>query len=1273
MANSLILTLLPNGFAADGRLRLSVVVGFQLDPALAMFEASPIADWPRQSNELVLRALQAGTDEPIAITRVAAEPASATLWNAIFRRDAPIGAPPATAAEADAYRAVRTPFAHGQAHRALTSLYDEALATSPTAPLAPDHPVVQAVRALAELTGDAAAPTARVAPLPAAARELLDPDRLTPDRLDEAVRELTAAGRSDAARVAPLVPGVLRARMSASAAPAGPGPLAGVAPIESADVQQVLGLILDHPALARRLGLIIDVTAPLPSPGIVDGGLIRVDTPEAPVLQVFDRLRLPPSRIRLDRSKRLFVMATRPGPSKEVVDGMLDISPVETKYELSDIDVHGLTRQLGALARRLDADLGPVTLPFRRDGGLTLAQAGRAAVAKAAIDAANYWAGPPEEVEGEPVLYADDVTGGYRIDVSRNGGPFRSLMRRHVEYRIGDVVAKSPTLTADDEGMVEGLVAVEQATGGAGSVLDIAEAMVAWDGYSLAAKRPGAVVDPGAPGAPVVPSPAVIPGYPIDVRVRPVSGTVTPLRYGDTYAMRARVVDLAGNSLGEGDHDSGQVSKTVRFLRHQPVAAPSLVPVRPFGGGETLTRLIARSDGEGNPLGAPAERHLAPPPSSQQMAERHGKFDAALGPGVPAATRERLRVLAGIQGSFEDPAVTLPDGTSVPADGFGVATPPAGQYVFHDTDRLRVPYLHDAVAAGATLIAQAPTGEQVVTVGFGDEPWPDARPARLTVTAAGTTSLRAETAGATQRIAVALAPGQEVTAELSSALRPGLMTHLDPVPAAMAKAALAGLVPWLSPRNPITMLHATRKPIADPILTIDQIGSRERGDTDIRFRAHVTFHAATTGKVDIVAAWDEVIDPGLGDLITEPRRVTLASFTPKESEESFTIEVRHDFGDTKHRAVRLFAVAATRFRDCFPELVEGDPLTLREGPAVELDVLNTRVPPPLQIHSVLPTYRWSRQKSPGRLEAVRHVTGVRVYVERPGATTGEGEELGVIVYASQAIHDGPLAGPARSYVSRWGDDPLDTNVIAQNLRPLASNFPAGAATREPLLADLGHLGDAADITTIVGHPLRYAAERGLWYADVDISGPKRESVFVRLGLVRRQPHSIGSCRLSRARETGWFTLPFSVGVTLEAAPSAVTHAEVSWRRVVGNPPLRVKLRVAPRVDGGSISDILTEEGAVSTNLGVVSPANTGISAPFVHEQLGPEGLDSRAGSIDAGSTDPELMQRRWNGRIVVLVERIGSDFVEDIERTQPIFVEVVDFADLHGPLQTGPL
>lgn len=1280
MANTLILNLLPNGLADDGRLRMSIVAGFQLDGIVSRFERSPIAQWPRLADGLPLVGVVAGTDEPIPLVREPIPTADQVLWDAIFGRDAVVGAPPATAGEAAAYQSIRPPIAHAETHAALSELYAEAMTTSPTERLTLDHPVARAITALAELTGDAPTNGRRRAPIPTSAKQLLDPDRLTRTRLGDAVEELTLAGRDDAARVAVLAPVVLRQRARAgAAAPTGPGPLAPVTPIQKADVQQVIGLLLDHPVLARRLGLILDVTAPAASASAVHGGLIRLDlAPDAAIRRVFDQVRLPASRVRVLRDRRLFVMATRPAKGSEVVDGMLDIDPASGKYTVTDLDLQGLAGQLGALSRQLAAGGGPVALPIRRDAGLTLAQSGRADVADAARRTVDLWSEPPEEFDGDPVLYADDVTGGYRIDVSRNGGPFRSLMRRRVEYRIGQLDVRQPTLTAADEGVVEGLVAVQQDDGAGGHTLDLSEALVGWDGFSLAARLPGPVVDPAAPDdGPAETGTDVVPGYPVDVLIRPARGSVTPLRYGDTYSVRGRAVDLGGNSLAEDDDDGGHVTEPVVFLRHEPVPAPALVPVRPFGGGETLTRLVVRTDGDGEPVGGPAERHLAPPPSSQRMAERHGMFDAAIGAGRSPADRARLLTVATLQGSFNDPTVTLPDGSTVPADGIGVAGPPdadladlpaaalpAGQYTFHDTTRLRVPYLPDPLAAGATVVATVSAGPGVASVGFGPQRWPEASPARLTVSAATAFSLSGGPAGS-QRISVGLAPGQQLDATVSSPLRSELLGHLDQVPPDRVKAAVTGLVPLLSLRQPITLLHATRKPVADPTLKLQSVTARQRGDTAIELRARLAFHGPTTGKVDVVAEWTEVIDSGVGDVLTDRRRVTLASLTPDPGVNEITVQVRHDFGDTKHRAVQLFAVAATRFPDCFPELAAGDPLTLREGPRVELDVVSTRVPPPLQIHSVVPTYTWIRQQSPGRHEAVRHVRGVRVYVERPGATTGDSEEIGVVVYNGLATAQGPLAEEGREFVSHWGDDPVGADdMLPSGIPPLDVHFPGGVTTEEPLVEDLG---EGAKITKIVGYPLRFAPDRGLWYADVQVHWPKTSAVFTRLALVRRQRHSVGNARVSRVRTTSWFTMPPSVGVMLQATTPGVMQARVD----VNGPLPKVTIEVAPRLTQ-STTDLVTPNGAASRGLAQVSPVNPGFASPFLQTQFEGRPKKTMAGTIDVRTDVFPLLQQRWGGRIVVMVERSGSDLIEERERTQPMFVEVLDFTELHGPVPETP-
>ena len=200
MPNTLILTLLPNGVDRDtGRLRLSVVAGFQLDGPVNKFEGSPVAKWPTLAADLGFGVLVSGTDEPVPATRTGERP-DQRLWDALF--------PPRRAARQatdrrmpPAYESLRTPYSYADKHDAATALYAEAMATSPTAPLRRDHAVALAIAALAELTdggaGDAARRANGAEPVPPSVRQLLDPDRLTPDRLDAAVAELTRrpAGR----------------------------------------------------------------------------------------------------------------------------------------------------------------------------------------------------------------------------------------------------------------------------------------------------------------------------------------------------------------------------------------------------------------------------------------------------------------------------------------------------------------------------------------------------------------------------------------------------------------------------------------------------------------------------------------------------------------------------------------------------------------------------------------------------------------------------------------------------------------------------------------------------------------------------------------------------------------------------------------------------------------------------------------------------------------------------------------------------------------------
>ena len=121
-------------------------------------------------------------------------------------------------------------------------------------------------------------------------------------------------------------------------------------------------------------------------------------------------------------------------------------------------------------------------------------------------------------------------------------------------------------------------------------------------------------------------------------------GTLPRLRFGSRYRIRARAVDLAGDSLRVDDpspsarprHGSAAGCEGHVYLRYEPVAAP-LVVIRDqaavTGPGSAIHRLVMRSfnvgpenDGIVPDLTA-SDRHVLPPRTSVELAERMGMLD----------------------------------------------------------------------------------------------------------------------------------------------------------------------------------------------------------------------------------------------------------------------------------------------------------------------------------------------------------------------------------------------------------------------------------------------------------------------------------------------------------------------------------------------------------------------------------------------------------------------------------------------------------------------
>ena len=209
-----------------------------------------------------------------------------------------------------------------------------------------------------------------------------------------------------------------------------------------------------------------------------------------------------------------------------------------------------------------------------------------------------------------------------------------------------------------------------------------------------------------------------------------------------------------------------------------------------------------------------------------------------------------------------------------------------------------------------------------------------------------------------------LRPAAEVTIELSSILRGGLLDHfqirrwLESFP---ASAATAGRHPMVTPPLTLQLVHAVRKPLLTPTgrLTLRPPG---QGDTVRTFDAALVVDTASTARLDISATWTEWRDdPAVGP----PERVTVTDAAvqqlPVPRGPLAAQVIKHELGDTRHRRITYSATAVSRFRDCFTA-DRADPvepfIDVGELPAVSTQ--SSARPPAPVVAATTPAFRWEQ-------------------------------------------------------------------------------------------------------------------------------------------------------------------------------------------------------------------------------------------------------------------------------------------------------------------------
>jgi hypothetical protein len=767
------------------------------------------------------------------------------------------------------------------------------------------------------------------------------------------------------------------------------------------------------------------------------------------------------------------------------------------------------------------------------------------------------------------VFDAQDLTRGYRIDIRDNvSKKWRSLCKRRGTYQIyGPENTPPETYLNDftDEGWVQtGITQIKSDDEPDMKDLRVHESLFKWQGWSLCAPRPGKPIDPYDTIEKIDNKPITQLKLRTSFTAEP--GSLPRLRFGREYEIRARVVDLCGNSVKLEQANDQCSTKRFTFLRFEPVSSPVIVLRDQLSSlekpGESLEHIVIRTPNDKEELdNVPttdiAVRHIAPPKTSQMLAEMHGMFDDISGRMKSDESlyndicKRQSKIDSPNQGSFED----WHDDIN-PNDNNNNAT--SKHYPIYRSDKAILPYLPDPMSIGATLRNLPGTDEHssITKVDFGSkDQWPNLIPFRLIVKEPGINevNLKPEWDPIERILTVKLHKGGINKVLISSYLGDdyqimGLSEWASIKNSEKLKAAAKDGVHWmLTPYKEIYLVHAVKQPLGlpkfakrlelgdqgDPDLGVFKLKERKLNDTKALLEGKINVHKESTLKLEINATWNEILDDPEHQILDDPEHQNPPSFEVPHASHVFEkkinqnekhmpdarekgkvwvqVEGYHFFEDTKYRKVKYQITTTSRFGDYFVYDRKDKNAIARMTPdsqSTSLDILNSKKPDPPKIKYIIPTLVWDTPPPVGNEAKRTRKSALRIYLERPWYTSGEGELLGVIIAEDPTDLTAPK--PDGRY-TQWGIDPVHSSQRELTMIPGVDDFEGGdGSDLVKTIKDFHKEYITEQHVSILGYQVHYDERKMLWYTDIEIKTLKSFFYFpfIRLGLVRLQPNSI---------------------------------------------------------------------------------------------------------------------------------------------------------------------
>jgi hypothetical protein len=941
---------------------------------------------------------------------------------------------------------------------------------------------------------------------------------------------------------------------------------------EKWDFHQAISSLGDYPAILRRLGLVLDFLLPIGTV-LPAAGTIQI-TPTGAAWQTGTTVVTP--KTHFITTTTLFMAAPRT-VKPEISNGFLMVNDA-ARFRVIQNDVVGDAVKLRNAAthflRFAKAEDRPGNMPgegglpglrttgislIRRDTTEKLAAQFLRSCALNRFLAMQDLSPEPQPVAntGAPPtpsdeLYAEDLVRGYRIDVfDTKTAKWRSLSERRGEYRFLEAPGGPALEKASDEGFVQ-FAATTSMDPAVSEMIRTSESLFTWSGWSLAAPRPGKYIMPDDSHADRQ-NPAVT-QFKIETNFTAKPASLPRLRFGRSYRLRARMVDLACNSVTEPDDRNFQVDlaeKTEEFaaVRYEPIAPPIVMLQEPSVEGEALERMVVRTPTSGDAVTA-SSRHVAPPKVSQLLAELHCKFD-----------------IGGVDGSSAGYALASRESNSINA-GAQKTKPGDDGIWYQPADHLAVEYLPDPQARGAVLtgVAGALASTTIPSIKF-DGVWPNLLPFRIDLKAVADSPAVPTWDPVNRALMIELSPAQRATARINCLLDPGDLDSRgvwkwteEQAPANLAdveNSLLAGQhwahMPW----REITFLHAVQKPLAAPNITT-VVAQKEPGQTfttivgsGLGATGLIAVDAPSTGRVQLLASWiDPIDDPSLPAPSSQTQNAHVCEIEVPEGVDPVPVidagtksVPKHEFHDTKYHRVDYTPVAITRFREYFPAETNTTDATTSRGAKFSVDTPNSLRPATPKFLYALPLFEWSSPPgTAGTSVRTREGGGLRIYLDRPWYSSGDGELLGVVfVENADFLRLSDSLKPLTTVYAAdpiWGANPTPVSAQRAHFKgaeiicpPL--NFPSsGKLTLDE------HPFETPEFS-VAGYKPVFDPSRQLWRVDVRIDTGETYWPFVRLALARFQPKSVNGAHLSRVFQSDFIQLPPRRQTIIDVKPDRV--------------------------------------------------------------------------------------------------------------------------------------